>query len=206
MTTVDHRQFELIGDLEREFAETMRTVIGQLLNSDVEVVEEYQQMISARPSYERLLALHESPLEVASRLTGVSVTDQIAEKYDQLFGDSSTDDYVETDFGHYVKESERLIERGLPYESLEFILFKLGYQPTSKFGDELVVWELTLPWMPADTMRRFVILPPTSHRVSKSLIGADTMVALLNHIFLGRLSSDDLTTLFNLLLRPPGEP
>jgi hypothetical protein len=203
---VDHRDYQLIADLERNFADTMRTVIGQLLHSDVNLVEEYQRTMAMRPSYERLLALHESPLEVASRLAGVSITDEIEENYDYLFGDHSDDDSAAVAGGDSVEDSQRLVERGMPYESLEFVLLRLGYRRTSKLGDELVVWEHKIPMVFFDIMRPFVILPSSYHLTSSRMVDESLLIEFLNYIFFERLSSDDLKSLFDLLFRVPNKP
>jgi hypothetical protein len=71
MTIVEPADFEEYEFLERRFWETLRQTFTRVLNLSIEPVDEYRASLLHSPVYERVLALHDDPLDVAAILESV---------------------------------------------------------------------------------------------------------------------------------------
>src|SRR5690242_2489900 len=71
-------------ELESAFWWLVRAAVSEVLGADDAPVERYQILLATASPAERLLAMHETPLEVASGLTGIAITPDHIERYERL--------------------------------------------------------------------------------------------------------------------------
>ena len=73
-------QEERLRDLESHFWEAVRNALS-ILDADTVLADDYRARLKNAPSAERLLALHEDPIDVAATLAGISLTDAQLQNY-----------------------------------------------------------------------------------------------------------------------------
>jgi hypothetical protein len=105
-----------------------------VLNADDKLARQYQEALADSSPYERLLALHDSPLEIAAMLADVPVTDDIRARYDELQARLRAEASVDT---------ARLPKTNYPVtrQQLSNILSTLGYAPVQGADDQFQIWE-----------------------------------------------------------------
>jgi hypothetical protein len=189
MTIVEPADFEEYEFLERRFWETLRQTFTRVLNLSIEPVDEYRASLLHSPFYERVLALHDDPLDVAAILAEITITPEILARYEALLSEISV---AEEDM-EIVSSTDREPQPGLVIRKrssglvsmVKFnrIMTGLGYRFTQRLG-KLAIWELKQP------SQRFPGLPEvvpiaahiylTSHR--QRAYEKDTIVAVYNDI------------------------
>src|ERR1700761_5233619 len=93
LTQADQTDIQLLED---RFWQALRLTFSRVFLTDVEPVEEYRASLSSSSPYERLLALHDDPLDVAAVLLGVKLTPEITERYDAVMKTLISDADIQT--------------------------------------------------------------------------------------------------------------
>ena len=83
MADLDKNALVIYG-LEREFAQTLQNTLTQVFKVDSGQAYPYLRYLKSATPNERLLALHESPLDVASSITGLSITPEMLKDYNRV--------------------------------------------------------------------------------------------------------------------------
>jgi hypothetical protein len=81
ISQTDRSEYRL---LENRFWHMLRQTFSRVLVTGIEPVDEYRASLSNSSPYERLLALHDDPLDVAAVLLGVTLTPEIISRYEAL--------------------------------------------------------------------------------------------------------------------------
>jgi uncharacterized membrane protein YeaQ/YmgE (transglycosylase-associated protein family) len=84
MTSIDPTNLKEYERLESMFWHTLRQTFSRVLDKSTEPVDYYRASLSKASPYERLLALHDDPLDVAAVLAGVTLTPDIMSRYEAL--------------------------------------------------------------------------------------------------------------------------
>lgn len=133
--------------LEALFVGSLRTTLAIVYSADPDLAAEYVHELRNAPPLQRTLALHDDPLEVASLLTGLSVTAERTALYDSVRHLFSDDHHIAA--GEPVAEStpppptalreaasrvvlQRAREKHAPLvrlTTLNELMSKLGYMP-----------------------------------------------------------------------------
>jgi hypothetical protein len=79
MTALDPNRPEELKAFEARYWFELQMTLRRVFHADPELVEHYRRSMMEAPPFQRALALHDHPLDVASTLTGISLTaDHIA--------------------------------------------------------------------------------------------------------------------------------
>ena len=84
MTVLDPTNPEAYAALEREFWQTLQQTFTDVLRIEPSLVDAYRAELQQASPYERLLALHDDPLDVAAVLTGITLTPEISSRYEEF--------------------------------------------------------------------------------------------------------------------------
>lgn len=84
MTSIDPTSLDDFIRLEQRFWRILGRTCQQVLDRPLEAISAYRDSLLEASTYERLLALHEEPLDVASVITGVKVTPLLEARYAEL--------------------------------------------------------------------------------------------------------------------------
>ena len=84
ISPTNRREYRL---LERRFWQTLRQTFSKVFVTGTEPVEKYRASLSNSSPYERLLALHDDPLDVAAVLLGVTLTPEITSRYEAMLAE-----------------------------------------------------------------------------------------------------------------------
>jgi hypothetical protein len=87
MTSIDPADLEEYRLLERRFWNTLQQTFSRVLNTSTGVVDDYRASLAEASSYERLLALHDDPLDVAADLSGITLTPEMVSRYGELLSE-----------------------------------------------------------------------------------------------------------------------
>jgi hypothetical protein len=85
ISPTNRREYRL---LERRFWQTLRQTFSKVFVTGTEPVDLYQVSLSNSSPYERLLALHDDPLDVAAVLLSVTLTPEIISRYEAMVSES----------------------------------------------------------------------------------------------------------------------
>jgi hypothetical protein len=184
MADLDKNALVVYG-LEREFAQTLQNTLTQVFKVDSDQAYPYLRYLeSAKPS-ERLLALHESPLDVASSITGLSITPEMLNDYNRVL---LVQDIAP--ISHYLEFRGNSLS-SVPASAAVKILSFLGYKKSEPF-ENFDVWELSDECTPELPLRRRVLLPPPRGFVTDGTptYDRDFLVSLVSHLSFGRLSEE----------------
>jgi hypothetical protein len=185
MASIDHTNFELLTVMEREYASILRTVVAEIFEDDAEIVESFERTLQDSPARDRLLALHESPLEVAAALTGRSINLRMRSSYDSLLNGARWEHLAEE-----FEEAKDSHERS-PVAFIGDLLELLGYEPVNWVSDNIVVWKLSRSLLPIENMRPIVLTPAlTATRYKEVTVSKRTVSEYLNHVFQQRLPDE----------------
>lgn len=80
MSSIDVHS-SVIGRIEADFFQALRMTAEFAFNAPRTVVREFERSFAEMPPPARLLALHESPLDVVSDICGLPATDDIQRRY-----------------------------------------------------------------------------------------------------------------------------
>jgi uncharacterized membrane protein YeaQ/YmgE (transglycosylase-associated protein family) len=89
MTSIDPSNLEEYERLESMFWRTLRQTFIRVLDTGTEAVDYYRESLFKSSPYERLLALHDDPLDVAAVLAGVTLTPDIISRYEALLSETA---------------------------------------------------------------------------------------------------------------------
>jgi hypothetical protein len=81
ISPTNRREYRL---LERKFWQILRQTFSEVFVTSTEPVDQYWASLSKSSPYERLLALHDDPLDVAAVLLGVTLTPEITSRYEAM--------------------------------------------------------------------------------------------------------------------------
>jgi hypothetical protein len=122
-------------ELESAFWRQVRAVVSDVFEADDAPVERYQILLAIASPTERLLAMHESPLEVASGLTGIAITADHIERYERLAAEFEE---------RALRPSESASTSApVTLQQLDDVLFRVGYERLpAEDGRSFVHWVL----------------------------------------------------------------
>jgi hypothetical protein len=199
MATIDDTNYELLAAIEHDYARILRDVVTQIFDENVEVADSFKRSLEDSPIRERLLALHESPLEIAAALTGRSIDDRMRGQYERLLADARSEH--PSDKFDVPKDAHSQ----LPLEFVGYLLYVLGYEPVHEIGDNILAWKLGVSLLPG--MRPIVFTPKLPARHFEGIkVSNKAVLELLNHVFMRRLSSSDVEFILKDLLSTSEEP
>jgi hypothetical protein len=195
MASIDHTNFELLTVLEREYARVLRMVVTEIFDHDAEVADSFERELGDSPARERLLALHESPLEVAAALTGRPINLLMRSRYETLLTSARLEDSPEE-----FEEAEGSPERP-PVAFIEYLLNLLGYEPIHGIDDKIVVWKLSTSLLSIEDMRSIVLTPMlTAKRYKEVTVSKRTVLEFLSYVFQRRLPDSSVELILKALL------
>jgi len=82
MAAIDPSNATYISELEIKFWTRLRSALVDVLGVDGQVATDYREQLANAPSFEKLLALHDDPIDVAAALSGISLTEEHLVRYD----------------------------------------------------------------------------------------------------------------------------
>jgi hypothetical protein len=184
MASLDANDFGLILQFERHFARTLGRTLSSVFDAHEDVGNAYIESISAAPWPERLIALHESPIDVAAMLTGAPITDEMRARYNDLFAPQ--------DWQHQLSLEEPVASPFQPMtkENVEAILTMFGYEKLALQRGR-VLWYLR----DANKNMRSHVMIRYPRRVD-----AQYVIELISFLFRGRISRDALTMILREML------
>jgi len=89
MTTLDPNRTEELAASEARYWEVLQTTLEFVFDADPSLVARYRRGLIEAPPLQRALALHDEPLDVASTLTGKSLTADRVALYDAIMPPSA---------------------------------------------------------------------------------------------------------------------
>jgi hypothetical protein len=122
-------------DLESQFWQAVSAAITTVLHADKSLVEQYRARLGSSSPYERLLALHDDPLDVAAMLANVTITNEIRARYDEM---------QSLLYEKPAANSQHLPTTNFPItqEGLAELLKTLGYVPVNGSAQQrTIIWE-----------------------------------------------------------------
>jgi hypothetical protein len=140
ISPANQQEFQL---LERRFWNILRQTFSHVLDTDTGPVEDYWASLSNSSPYERLLALHDDPLDVAAVLTGITLTPDMVSRYEALLYELYAEQVVGNPpyWGSEVPGRARARpQHFVPKSVLVQIMQRLGYSPGRQEG-EFIVWQ-----------------------------------------------------------------
>lgn len=166
MTVLDPTNPEAYAALEREFWQTLQQTFTDVLRIEPSLVDAYRAELQQASPYERLLALHDDPLDVAAVLTGITLTPEISSRYEEFL--SHDPPTIALGSPPYF-----LIPRRRVLVSMEEVtrqMTNLGYRRVRPQEAEAVSWQLRENRNHLRRMPKFVTLqPPTQRTVAGQL-------------------------------------
>jgi hypothetical protein len=84
MPAIGEEDEEYLAELERDYAFVLHAVLRNIFEARPAVADGYLAELADCPPFERLLALHEPPIEVASELTGIPITEEMQLRYEEI--------------------------------------------------------------------------------------------------------------------------
>jgi hypothetical protein len=132
MTTIDPSNTTLLVEAEKWHAAALKEILSTVFEADPNLANEYFEALAKSSPEERLLALHDDPIDVATMLTGFSVDQDQLSAYSEM-----------------LKASEVISLEGLPKtlhpvraSTLDRTLRELGYERIqSGLGRPYHLWE-----------------------------------------------------------------
>jgi len=113
MTSFDPSNVDEFTLYERKFWSALEVTLSDVLQADPSFATEYRRSLSEAPSFERLLALHDDPLDIASKLAGIPISHEIQLRYDDFLAG----------------QDQRLLSGTLWHEQISKIPFVLSEPP-----------------------------------------------------------------------------
>jgi hypothetical protein len=120
MPTIDLTGVVVNPELESSFWRHLRAVVTNIFKADEEVAERYQLSLAGASPAERMLAMHESPLEVAASLTGTTITTEHIQQCERLLAKIA--DRAPADGKIIFTPSP------ITLEQLDAVLYRVGYR------------------------------------------------------------------------------
>src|SRR5690349_3801847 len=84
MATIDPANTTLLVEAERWHAAALREVLVRVFEADPNLADEYLEALATSSPEERLLALHDDPLDIATTITGFSLNQDRASVYSEF--------------------------------------------------------------------------------------------------------------------------
>jgi hypothetical protein len=177
MTSLQPNDRAELRKLERRFLETLRQTFSRVLETSAEPADYYWASLSRASSEERLLALHDDPLDVAVALTDVTVTPEMTSRYRELISVIPPDEAASMQeelfevpprqpFTPRIPRTERVLRPALfSMTRIVGLMEHLGYTRSGGEG-HVVAWRLTRAAAPGLPDLVATTLIPTSVTVA----------------------------------------
>ena len=197
MASLDTKDFDLILEFERDFARTLSLTLTHIFDASSEVAGAYIESLATAPLFERLLALHESPIEVAATLTGTPITDEMNSRYEDLL--------VRQDSPRLRSWDDRypMPIRPVTKETIEAVLRLFGYDKVESREDGWVLWRSTdLEDVERHIARRVSIPSPQLHTsTGERVYDLYFVLDLISYLSSGRVSPEGAILILKALSR-----
>jgi hypothetical protein len=182
MPSLDTKDFDLIFEFERDFARTLRSMLADVFEVDAEIGDTYLRSLASAPLYERLIALHQSPIDVASMLTGTPISSAMYERYENVLRQNARSRPRDLRFPD--------VFSSVPQETVESILRLFGYEKLEHDDDRL--WQLSAPDPIAENRPLRVSTPQPEYLVATGgrFYGVSSVIDLIAQLSLGRISPE----------------
>lgn len=168
MPAIEFESAEFRSEWEN-FARRLEQTAAIAFETETDVVQEYLESLNTLSPQARLLALHDSPLDVLATLTGIEPTKKIQETYDALFALPRT---LLGEAGSF-----ELIPNKIPRLTDE-VLDRLGYLAIGETEDGIIVWTLIEEGpLISDRLRRFVGQPANADKSDLPLDQYEKVIA-----------------------------
>jgi hypothetical protein len=155
----------------------LRQTFTDVLGIEPSLVDAYRAELQEASPYERLLALHDDPLDVAAVLTGITLTPEISSRYQELLSHDPPTILLGNP-PYFPRWGSRSLTRFEPFEQWqmprrsvlvsmdEFArqMTKLGYRRARRQEAELISWQLRKNRNHLRRMPEFVTMQPPSQR------------------------------------------
>lgn len=152
MTSIDQNDSRRLARLESDYARILRNVISEIFNTDPEGAESYLHELADCTPYERLLALHESPIVLASLLTGIEINDEMQSQYEIMLNETHPRSLLigvaerpsALAFSQNVDVFKDIVpSKYVPLTLVEQYLVSSGYRKADTGPGLITSWELT---------------------------------------------------------------
>jgi hypothetical protein len=201
MASVDTKDVDLIVEFERDFARTLRNTLSYIFDANADIGNAYIESLANAPFHERLIALHESPIDVASALTGTAVTDEMIARYEDLMVRQDSPRPRPWD------EHSARVFLPVPEKAVADVLKLFGYEKSEGYGDGTVLWQLVKREGVDQNLRPRVLIPPPQVAVSGVATGGQQLydlsfvIDLMSYLTFGRLSPEAAFLILKALTR-----
>ena len=81
MPSIDPADLSLFPEVEDRFWQRLHYALDHALSADGDLARQYQLKLESASSFERLLALHDDPIDVAATLAGIVLTEDHLARY-----------------------------------------------------------------------------------------------------------------------------
>ncbi len=199
MPEIDPVTVGLHPEFEREFWVTLRSALEDVLKAEGRLLDRFKANLASASPYERLLVLHDDPLDVAAALADISLTTEHLRRYDELRARWESD----------LSPAEQPITNDpVSLEQLAAFLNGLGYFRMPDSNDAYLTWQLMERpeqderlWGP---QRITTMLPNFRTPTGRQMVYDRSYVTslFLSILIQRHETSDELTKMLQILIRP----
>jgi hypothetical protein len=119
MATIDPTNTVLLAEAERAHESALRDILSNVFEADQDLADWYLRALADAAPEERLLALHDDPMDIATMLTGFSVNQEQLVAYNEM---------VRTFEREASQKKFATTERPVSLSTLDMALSRLGYK------------------------------------------------------------------------------
>lgn len=139
MPTIDAVASDYQFEHEEQFWKILNATLSKVMHAEQDVAERYRAELASAPPLERLLALHDDPIDVAASLADVSLTDEHLVRYDKILAQDALDRFR-------AAEGMPPTDEPVTLGSLDLAFGQLGYKRVQHETPGLLVeWKRVIP-------------------------------------------------------------
>jgi hypothetical protein len=194
MTAIDPRDLDEITLDEGAFWSAL-AIAADALNVPPSLAARYRIQISNASAFERALALHDSPLDLAAALAGVPVTKSAEEQYDRALAEQRYPQaaFMEprSEFRAQDVDQQGIHQVMVSVQELNRVLANLGYKRLTYAAPLVGVFEIDRRWRHRRLPPRLTISWPSYRTHNGSLaFDQDTIVDFFRKMYLEARARD----------------
>jgi hypothetical protein len=180
MPAIDAAASDYQFDHEDRFWRILNATLSRVMRDELGLAERYRASLANASRLERLLALHDDPIDIAASLTGVRLSDEHLVQYDEILAQDALERFR-------AAEGMSPTDEPVTLGSLDFVFGQLGYARVQQKSELLVEWERVIQ-APADTVffpRTLTLLVPHfwAERYSEPVYDKSHLIYMLTHGF-----------------------
>ncbi len=180
MPAIDAAPSDYQFEQEQRFWKILNATLSKVMRNERGLGERYRAELANAVPLERLLALHDDPIDVAASLADVRLTDEHLAQYDEILAQ----DALERSLAEGMSQTEEPVTLG----SLDFVFGQLGYSRVQHDrAGQLVQWDRVIPET-NDTVffpRLLTLLAPHfwAEGYSEAVYDKSYLIHMLTHSF-----------------------